>query len=659
MDVAESMVFPSAAVPSTDSGKRVEYARLCALMVVCAGVVVSLGWQFRVPALRGALLGSFVAPNTALMAMLFGCAFLLLQSRDVWHSSIGLTFGFFVITIAGLTIYEHITGNAVFVDRLFLPHRLADWSLAYPVGRVALPTCFAFVFAGCALFSLRGARLGWLSDLCGGAILAICYLSITGYAYGVSRLYGRVMSLPTSILLIFVGLAIFAARREGGVAELITGQEAGSVVIRRVLPPLLILLPILGVLHRRAEIAGWGDEASDAALVLTLVVLFTLVILRTSTLLNKLDVSRKKKQKELQDFFENAVVGLHWVGPDGTILWANSAELNLLGYTAKEYIGRNIADFHADEDAICDILKRLSCGQALHGYPARLKCKNGSIRHVVIHSSVLFEEDKFIHTRCFTFDVTGEYEAKEKLTVQEKALRQTEKLAVTGRMAATLAHEINNPLEAVTNLIYLLRSDQGMSPESRDYLARADEELKRMAHVARHTLAFFKGSTKEAALDLRELCDAQLSMITLRFNSKNVDVRREYRTDARAFAIDSEVRQVISNLLLNALQAAPADSTVTAIVDAREPGQIRFAVEDGGAGVPKESETRVFEPFFTTKDVGTGLGLWVSRDILQRHGGDLKLESPRNPTRFAAYFKSAEIAQRQAAGSSQPFASAD
>jgi hypothetical protein len=95
MDVAESMVFPSAAVPSTDSGKRVEYARLCALMVVCAGVVVSLGWQFRVPALRGALLGSFVAPNTALMAMLFGCAFLLLTegfflSPGTWRDAIQL-----------------------------------------------------------------------------------------------------------------------------------------------------------------------------------------------------------------------------------------------------------------------------------------------------------------------------------------------------------------------------------------------------------------------------------------------------------------------------------------------------------------------------------------------------------------------------------------
>jgi PAS domain S-box-containing protein len=652
----------SQAAPLAPDAPPIKTPRFFALFLIFAGAVVSFGWELRIPLLRGDLWGTFVAPNTALLAMLFGGSLLLLESSDVRRNRIGLVVAAAVLTISGLILIEHLTGKTLFVDRLYLAHRLTDWHVAFPVGRIAFPTTVAFVSAGCALLSLKNQRLAWFSDICGGLVLAICYLSIIGYAYGVAGLYGKVMALPTTVLLIFVALAIFAARPRGGVAEAITGEELGSVVLRRVLPPLLILLPILGVLHRRVQDSnGWNDASADVALVLCLVVLFTLVILRTSMLLNRVDMGRKKKQRELSDFFENAAVGLHWVGSDGTILWANPAELNLLGYTAEEYIGRNIADFHADEKVICDILDRLSAGETLHSYAARLKCKDGSIRHVAIHSSVLFDDDnKFVHTRCFTFDQTAEHEAKEKLSRQEKAMRETEKLAVTGRMAATLAHEINNPLEAVTNLVYLMRSDQGMSAESRDYLERADEELKRMAHVARHTLAFYKGTTKETPVDLGELCDAQLSVLSSRFRAKGISVEKRYSATEKALAIDSEVRQVISNLLLNAAQAAPADSAVNVIVDSPQAGQVRFAVEDQGTGVSKEAEARLFEPFFTTKEVGTGLGLWVSRDILRRQGGDLKLESPHGPTRFAAYFRSAETAPRQMGPSSQPsLASAD
>jgi len=114
----------------------------------------------------------------------------------------------------------------------------------------------------------------------------------------------------------------------------------------------------------------------------------------------------RKREHELADFFDNATVGLHWVGPDGTILRANRAELEMLGYSAEEYIGRNIALFHADENVICDILKRLQKGEELRDYEARLKCKDGSVKHVLINSNVLWEDDKFIHTRCITRDVT-------------------------------------------------------------------------------------------------------------------------------------------------------------------------------------------------------------------------------------------------------------
>ena len=114
----------------------------------------------------------------------------------------------------------------------------------------------------------------------------------------------------------------------------------------------------------------------------------------------------RRREQELADFFENATVGMHWVGPDGIILRANKAELNLLGYSPDEYIGHQIARFHADQDVIADILRRLKAGETLQGYEARMRCKDGSIRDVLIDSSVLWENGNFIHTRCFTRDIT-------------------------------------------------------------------------------------------------------------------------------------------------------------------------------------------------------------------------------------------------------------
>ncbi len=128
---------------------------------------------------------------------------------------------------------------------------------------------------------------------------------------------------------------------------------------------------------------------------------------------NQAEASLRRTQQELRDFVENASIGMHWVGPDGTILWANQAELDLLGYSREEYIGHPISKFHVDEDKIRDMLRRLSDKQTLHNYEARLRCKDGSIRDVLVNSNVLWEGDKFVHTRCFTRDITEQKQAEE------------------------------------------------------------------------------------------------------------------------------------------------------------------------------------------------------------------------------------------------------
>ena len=129
--------------------------------------------------------------------------------------------------------------------------------------------------------------------------------------------------------------------------------------------------------------------------------------------------SVRRTKQELSDFVENASVGMHWVGPDGLILWANSAELEMLGYAREEYIGRHIAEFHSERPVIEDILTRLAHGETLHEYPAQLRCKDGSIRDVLINSNVFWEDNRFVHTRCFTRDIT------ERKKIEEDVRRRT------------------------------------------------------------------------------------------------------------------------------------------------------------------------------------------------------------------------------------------
>ena len=131
----------------------------------------------------------------------------------------------------------------------------------------------------------------------------------------------------------------------------------------------------------------------------------------------------RRSERDLSDFFDNASVGLHWVGPDGVILRVNQTELDLLGYSREEYLGHHITEFHVGQTAIQDILTRLTRGEALREYPAQLRCKDGSMRDVLINSNVLFEAGQFIHTRCFTRDVTEQKQAEEALRHSHAELR--------------------------------------------------------------------------------------------------------------------------------------------------------------------------------------------------------------------------------------------
>lgn len=219
----------------------------------------------------------------------------------------------------------------------------------------------------------------------------------------------------------------------------------------------------------------------------------------------------------------------------------------------------------------------------------------------------------------------------------EQALRRSEKLAATGRLAASIAHEINNPLAALTNLIYLIETE-AISDIVRNYAHTAQEELSRVAHITRQTLAFYRDSGTPNDVNLTELIDSALFLYAGAIRSKNLAVKREIRFSGSIHGYASELRQVFSNLVGNAVEAMPKDGCLRIRVyrsqewcNSRTLG-VRIVIGDTGEGILPDHRAHLFEPFFTTKaEKGTGLGLWVSQGIVEKHGGFIRLKSSTGP----------------------------
>jgi len=213
------------------------------------------------------------------------------------------------------------------------------------------------------------------------------------------------------------------------------------------------------------------------------------------------------------------------------------------------------------------------------------------------------------------------------------ALLQSEKLAAAGRLAASIAHEINNPLESVTNLLYLALSEDRLPPEARSHLLQADQELARVAQIATQTLRFYRQSTRPTSANLCDLLDSGLHLLRGRLANIHVDVRRQYRARHELLCFEGELRQVFTNLIGNAIDALPDRGRLLVRTAERRDWKsgntgITVVICDNGHGIPRDVLARIFEPFYSTKgNRGTGLGLWVTKEIIAKHGGVVRVRS--------------------------------
>jgi PAS domain S-box-containing protein len=314
---------------------------------------------------------------------------------------------------------------------------------------------------------------------------------------------------------------------------------------------------------------------------------------------------------------------------DGIVTSWNPAAERMFGFTAQEMIGRPITTIIPPElrDDEVKILATIARGERIeHFETVRVKKNGESLEVSLTVSPVKDEAGRIVGAAKTARDITQRKRAEQTLLV-------TERLAAVGRLAATVAHEINNPLEAITNLIYLAKTARSQD-EVQSFLSTAEEQMATVSHLTRQTLGFYRETSGARSVRPSEIVEDMLSVFSTRARNKGIELNRQLKSHEAINAIPGEIRQVVANLLSNSIDAILGPGRIQIRVSAScrwrggcVPG-IRITVGDTGSGIPVAARDRIFEPFFTTKrDVGTGLGLSVCKSIVDNHHGYLHVRS--------------------------------
>ena len=308
--------------------------------------------------------------------------------------------------------------------------------------------------------------------------------------------------------------------------------------------------------------------------------------------------------------------------------WNRGAE-RIFGYKPEEIVGKPITLIIPPElqDQEPYILAKIQAGERIEHFQTVRVAKDGRRLDVSLTvSPVRDSRGVVIGAAKIARDIT----AQKKL---EAALHTNERLASVGRLAATIAHEINNPLEAVTNFIYLANQQPDLPENVRRYLSQADRELRRVSHLAQQTLGFYRDNSQPGPLAISEVIADVLAIYERKMAARGLKVETRVEPGLTIVASEGMLKQVLSNLIANAIDACDADGKI--VIRARasrhfrdgRPG-IRIVIADNGVGIAIEDQRQIFAPFFTTKKaVGTGLGLWISKELLEKRGGRLWFRS--------------------------------
>jgi len=358
------------------------------------------------------------------------------------------------------------------------------------------------------------------------------------------------------------------------------------------------------------------------------------------------DVTERKHLENLlrerADLLELATEAIMVRDLDGMICFWNAGAAATYGWTSEEAVGKDLhqmlqTTFPTSKEEIKSILVQ---GKRWEGDLIQFT-KEG--REIVVACRKILQRNRQLGDVVLEInrDITAQLRA-------EDALRRTERLAAMGRVAGIIAHEINNPLESITNTFYLLRNHPSLDKEARYYAKLGEEELLRVSHITRQTLGFYRESKDPVEVSLPELLDDVLELQSRRLEFANIVIDKKYKSKGMLHGFPGELKQVFLNLIGNAVQAMPEGGTLRLRVtecrrrEQRDAG-LCISVIDTGTGIDPKDAKRLFEPFFTTKSIkGTGLGLWISKGIIQKYGGTIRFRSLHlaagNVTGFQIFF---------------------
>jgi len=333
---------------------------------------------------------------------------------------------------------------------------------------------------------------------------------------------------------------------------------------------------------------------------------------------------------------ESAPDGMAIVDSQGRILFVNKESERLFGYERAELVGKRIETLvperyrqfhsgHRDDFFEGPRVRPMGVGMELFGLR-----KDGSEFPVEISLSPMKTPEGMVVTAAIR-DVSERKKAEaeiKKLNAQlEEALRRSERLAATGRLSASLAHEINNPLSSLTDILYVLGSQEALSDDCKAMLHSAKKEVDRLATIAKETLAPHRTSGEREKIKATDLVEASLESFHRQMEQAHVHIERHYNTDAMVDVTPGELRQVFTNLISNAIDAMPQGGSLEleAFTDGQE---VKLIFSDTGTGIAPEKLEEIFEPFVTTKgEKGLGIGLWISRNIVEKLGGTIHVRS--------------------------------
>jgi PAS domain S-box-containing protein len=314
---------------------------------------------------------------------------------------------------------------------------------------------------------------------------------------------------------------------------------------------------------------------------------------------------------------------------DGIITSWNDAATRVLGYTAGEMIGTSILKLipehlHSDEKTI---IENIRAGRRVEHFETVRLTKSGQLLDVSITVSPVKDAlGRVIGASKILRDISTRKR-------MERSLLQAEKIAATGRMAATIAHEINNPLEAVMNLLFLLRPKVS-GEDGLNYLATAESELGRVSHIAKQTLGYYREHAAASVASLAEIAEHAITIYEPRCTAAGIAVEKSLLSSRKVVLRRGEMMQVISNLIVNAIYAMPGGGTLSiSVSDTTNPADgVALNVADNGAGIAPDVLPKVFDAFFTTRaTVGTGIGLFIAKNFIEGHGGQISIESHTQP----------------------------